>query len=85
MSTEAAPDDPQYEVWVQNVIHTWHKPTISLGEIRELGGMAADSPVLAIDLVAQREVPLPEDAVHDVPARELGKPLIKRTHFVQLS
>jgi len=30
-------------------------------------------------------VPLPEDAVHDVPARELGKPLIKRTHFVQLS
>jgi len=85
MSSEASPDEPQYEVWVENTIHTWHKGTISLAEIRELGSMPADSPVLAVDLVSQQDVPLPEDAVHDVPARELGKPLIKRTHFKRLS
>ena len=85
MSPEVSSDDPRYEVWVENTIHEWEKGTISLAEIRELGGMPADCPVIAIDLVAQREVPLPEDAVHEVQPRELGKPLIKRTHFKRLS
>jgi len=85
MSPEASSDDPRYEVWAENTIQEWHKGTISLAEIRELGGMPADCPVIAVDLVAQQEVPLPEDAVHDVPPRDLGKPLIKRTHFRRLS
>ncbi|MDQ3722959.1 MAG: hypothetical protein M3376_07820 [Actinomycetota bacterium] len=85
MSPEALPDDPRYEVWVENTIHEWSKGTISLAEIRELGGMPDDCPVIAIDLVSQQDVPLPEDAVHDVPPRDLGKPLIKRTHFKRLS
>ena len=83
MSTEAG--DPQYEVWVENTIRQWDKGTISLAEIRELGDMPDDAPVVAVDLVAQHEVPLPEDAVHEVQPRELGKPLIKRTHFKRLT
>ena len=82
MSTE--PDAPKYEVWVEDTIHSWNKDTISVPEIRELGGMPAECPVLAVDLVEQQEVPLPEDAVHDVPPRDPGRPLVKRTQFKRL-
>ena len=81
MSTDAPPEGPKYEVWIEDTIHTWGKDTISVAEIRELGGFPADCPVAAVDLVEQQEVPLPEDAVHTVPAREQGRPLVKRTQF----
>ncbi len=85
MPTEAPPDGPQYEVWIDDRIQSWAKDTISVAEIRELGGLPADCPMSAVDLVAQQEVPLPEDAVHTVPPREPGRPLVKRTHFKPLS
>lgn len=85
MSSESAADDPRYEIWIDDKIHSWSKDTISVAEMRELAGVPADTPMIAVDLVAQQEVPLPEDAVHSVPPRDAGKPLIKRTHFRQLS
>ena len=85
MSSESAADDPRYEIWIDDKIHSWSKDTISVAEMRELAGVPADTPMIAVDLVAQQEVPLPEDAVHSVPPRDPGKPLIKRTHFRQLS
>jgi len=85
MSTEAPADGPKYEVWIENTIHSWDKGTISVPEIRELAGLPDNSPVSAVDLVAQQEVPLPEDAVHDVPPREPGRPLVKRTQFKRIS
>ena len=81
MSTESSSDEPRYELWIEDTIHPWHKDTISLAEIRELGGIPADCPVSAVDLVAQREVPLSEDSVHEVPPRDPGRPLVKRTQF----
>ncbi|HEV7882534.1 MAG TPA: hypothetical protein VGO81_03135 [Solirubrobacteraceae bacterium] len=81
MSTESSPDEPRYELWIEDTIHPWHKDTISLAEIRELGGIPADCPVSAVDLVAQREAPLSEDSVHEVPPRDPGRPLVKRTQF----
>ena len=33
-------------------------------EMRELAGLPPDTPMTAVDLVAEQEVPLPEDAVH---------------------
>lgn len=84
MTTEA-PDEPKYEVWIEDSIYAWPKDTISVAEIRELAGLPADCPMTAVDLVAEQEVPLPEDAVHSVPPRERGRPLVKRTHFKRLS
>jgi len=85
MSTEAAATGPKYDIWIEDTIHSWDKDTISLPEIRKLGGLPADCPISAVDLVSQQEVPLPEDAVHDVPPREAGRPLVKRTQFKRIS
>ncbi|MGH2943783.1 MAG: hypothetical protein ACRDLN_13520 [Solirubrobacteraceae bacterium] len=84
MTTEA-PDEPKYEIWVQDSIRAWPKDTISVPELRELAGLPADCPMTAVDLVTEQEVPLPEDAVHSVPPRERGRPLVKRTHFKALA
>lgn len=81
MSTDAPADEPRYEIWIDDKIHSWSKDTISVAEMRELAGLPDDCPMSAVDLVAQQEVPLPEDAVHSVPPRDQGKPLVKRTHF----
>lgn len=85
MSTGASPDGPKYEIWIEDTIHPWDKDTISVAEIRELGGLPADCPVVAVDLVAQQEVPLSEDSVHDIPPREPGRPLVKRMRFKRIS
>jgi len=77
MSTE----DRKYDIWIEDTIHAWDRNTITLAEIRELGGLPPDSSVSAVDLVDQKEVQLPEDSVHEIPAREPGRPLVKRTQF----
>ena len=81
MSIEASSDGPNYEIWIEDTIHAWDKDSISVAEIRELGGLPADCAISAVDLVAQQEVPLSEDAVHEVPPRKPGRPLVKRTRF----
>lgn len=71
----------RYEVNVEGRIHPWDKGTISVPEIRQLGGFPADAPVVGVDLATNTEESLPEDAVHDVVAIKEGKPLIKKTSF----
>lgn len=85
MSTGSSTDEPKYEIWIDDKIHSWDKDSISVPEMRELAGLPADCPMTAVDLVAEQEVPLPEDAVHAVPPRDPGRPLVKRTHFRRLS
>ena len=70
-----------YDVNVEGTIHAWGKDTISVPEIRELGGFPVGSRVVAVDLADNTETPLPEDAVHPVVKREEGKPLIKKMSF----
>jgi hypothetical protein len=84
MSSEPSPDGPKYEIWIEDTIHPWHKDTITLAEIRELGGIPADIPVSAVDLVTDQGVPLSEDSVHEIPPRDPGRPLVKRTQFRRL-
>jgi len=85
MSSEASTDDPKYDVWIEDTICRWDKGTISLAEIRELGGLPADCPVSAVDLVDQQVVALSEDSVHEIPPRQAGRPLVKRTQFKRSS
>jgi hypothetical protein len=81
MSTEQPSGGTKYEVTIDGQIHPWGKDTISVAEIRELGGFPADSPVVAVDFAEGKEWILPEDAVHDVPPLQAGKPLVKRMGF----
>lgn len=71
----------RYEVNVEGRIHQWNKDTISVEEIRELGGFPDDRPVVAVNLEDNSEQSLPEGSVHKVVALEEGKPLVKRTSF----
>lgn len=84
MSTGPSTDEPKYEIWIDDKIHSWDKDSISVPEMRALAGLPDDCPMTAVDLVAEQEVPLPEDAVHSVPPRDPGRPLVKRTHFRRL-
>lgn len=74
-------ESPSYEVNVEGQIHPWSKGTISTAEIRELGGFPPDSQIAVVDLADNSGEIMPEDAVHDVAAREPGKPLVKRMSF----
>ena len=70
-----------YEINIEGQIHRWSKDTISVPEIRKLGGIPADSPVVAVNLANQTEERLTEDSVHNLVALSEGKPLVKRTSF----
>jgi hypothetical protein len=70
-----------YDVNIEGTIHPWNKDTISVAEIRELGGFPAGSQVVAVDLADNTSTPLPEDAVHEVVKHGEGKPLVKKMSF----
>ena len=80
MSTQPS-EGATHEVSIEGEIHAWHKDTISPAEIRELGGLPADSAVTAVHIADGSETTLAEDDVHDVPALEPGKPLVKKVDF----
>lgn len=80
MSTEGTAGS-QYEVSIEGVTHPWGRDTISAQEIRDLGDIPSDCAVVAVDLAEGQEHVLAEDAVHNVPPLEPGKPLVKRTNF----
>ncbi len=80
MSTEGTAGAP-YEISIEGQTHPWGRDTISAAEIRELGGIPDDSPVVAVNLADGEEHVLDEDEVHDVPPLEPGKPVVKRMNF----
>lgn len=72
---------PKREVAIEGRIVPWDKDTISVPEIREVGGFPSDSPVVAVDFATNEEQTLSEDDIHVVPALQDGKPLVKRMNF----
>ena len=54
---------PKYEVNIEGTVHPWDKGTISVPELRDLGSLPQELPVVEINLHDNTEVTLEEDAV----------------------
>lgn len=65
---------PKYEVNIEGTTHPWGEETITPVQIRELGGLPADQPVIEVDLKTNEERTLVEDEVVEVkPGKGFGK------------
>ena len=84
MGSEGTAGAP-YEISIEGQTHPWGRDTISVAEIRELGGIPQDVDVVAVDLVDGGQRVLGEDAVHEIPPLQPGKPVVKRTNFERAS
>lgn len=65
---------PTYEINIEGRIHEWHERTITPAQIRELGDLPADQPVIEINFKDNTERTLREDEVVEVkPGHGFGK------------
>ena len=55
-------EGPKYEVNIEGTLYPWDDNTISVAQIRELGGLPADLPVIEVDLTTNEEITLDEAA-----------------------
>jgi Multiubiquitin len=67
-TTSTAPDasvaaQARFEVNIEGGVHPWDSPTITVPELRALGGLPADQPVLEINLKDNTEHTLNEDEI----------------------
>ena len=63
-----------YEVNIEGTLHDWTEPTISVPQIRHLGGLPIDQPVIEIDFQNNTERTLGEDEVVKLkPGHGFGK------------
>lgn len=53
---------PKYEVNLEGDVREWPRSTITVPEIRQLAGWAADQQVVMVDMKTNDEVTLAEDA-----------------------
>lgn len=78
---ETTASDTQFAVTIEDKLYPWSKPTITAGEIKELGGFPEASGVVKVDLVDGTEEELPDSEVHTLPRLEPGKGIVKRVAF----
>lgn len=79
MADEA--DTVRYEVLIEGKTHPWDKDTISVADIRRLGNLHADIPVVEEDLRDGTERTLTEGEVLHPGKLEEGKRPTKRVNF----
>jgi hypothetical protein len=71
---EAPGQGPEYTINIEDVDHPWNRDTITVPEIRALGGIPANVEVLIIDTKDQTERTLAEDeAVELKPGQGFGR------------
>lgn len=63
MASDKTDRGRKFEVNIEGTIHPWIRETISVPEIRELGGLPGDLPVVEVDLGTNEERTLEEDEV----------------------
>jgi hypothetical protein len=71
-------DTVQYEVMIEGEAHPWAKDTISVADIRELGNLPADAPIIEQDLRDGTERTLTENEVLRPGKLKEGKKLTKK-------
>lgn len=64
----------KFEVNIEGQLYPWDRDMITVPEIRELGGLPEDVPVIEVDLHDNTERTLTEDEVVELkPGRGFGK------------
>jgi hypothetical protein len=63
VSNEEHGQGPKFEVDIEGTIHPWDSPSIGVPEIRKLGGLPENLPVIEINLKDNTERTLGEDEV----------------------
>lgn len=67
----------QYEVDIEGQIHEWDRETITVPELRELGNLPSDQPVIEVDLKDNSEKTLADDATITLkPGKGFGKKVL---------
>lgn len=66
---------------IEGQVHPWNGDTMSVADIRKLGNLPADAPVVEEDLRNGTERVLPEDEVLHPLKLEEGKRTTKRVNF----
>jgi hypothetical protein len=69
-----AGEKSKYEINIEGTMHPWGKATITVPELRELGPLPADLPVIQVDLKTNEEHTLDETAVIELkPGQGFGR------------
>jgi hypothetical protein len=74
----AEPQGPKFIVNVEGVEHEWARSTITVPEVRSLGGLPVDQPVVEVDLKDNSERTLREDEVVEL---KPGQGFAKKVKF----
>lgn len=69
---------PKYQVNIEATLHEWDKDSISVPELRALGGLAPDQEMIEIDLKDNSERTLGNDETVDLTP---GKGFAKKVAF----
>lgn len=57
---------PKYQINIEGALHPWDEDTITVAQLRDLGNLPSDTPVIEVDLKTNSERTLDEDEVIDV-------------------
>jgi hypothetical protein len=69
------PNRPQkYEINIEGTTYAWNQPTITVAQLRDLGKLPLDAPVIEVDLKTNAERTLAEDEVVEIrPGQGFGR------------
>jgi hypothetical protein len=71
-----APKKSKYHIDIEGTIYDWDEETITVPQLRDLGDLPANVPVIEVDFKDNSERELPEDAVIELkPGQGFAKKL----------
>ena len=60
MSAQPEHKPAKYEINIEGRLFAWDQPTIPVSQLRELGGLPSEQPVLEVNLQTNEERTIPE-------------------------